>query len=430
MSGSGVTRSAAAAAWLIASGAFAGCDAGRSVANPEVPNWVHRPSHSLNVIYKQPLLADSRKDGEPYERGRPTIDVEHQRLFVGSSDHGLYSVRATDGYVFWRFETVGAVQSEPLYDPEENVVYFGSNDGALYKVKAESGELLWRFNTNAEVSRKPVLKQGTLYFVNANDTVLSVDAKTGKRRWSQHRTPALGMEIAGHAGLLVDAGRVYVAFSDGTVIAYDAASGRERWQPVDLAAEAEQTLGDIPKYLDVDTTPVLADVNGATSIVVGAYQGGVFALDPATGNQLWSNPAVLSVTDVTPWHQAAHQGEDGEQFPERKLLIASTGTTGLWALNPNDGSELWRRDLPAGGTSKPAFLLGAMLITTTSHGAFLVSPLQGAVIDGVHTEIGFSMAPAAYGNRAYVLSNSGELLAFSVASPNSISKHEFSWLAH
>src|SRR5690606_33581698 len=123
------------------------------------------------------------------------------------------------------------------------------------------------------------------------------------RAWSQHRTPALGMEVAGHAGVTVAAGRVHVAFSDGTVTAYDAQTGNELWDPVDLTAEAEQALGQVPKYLDVDTTPELVEVKGVPAIVVGSYEGGVVALRADNGNQLWSNPGVLSVTDVTLWHQ-------------------------------------------------------------------------------------------------------------------------------
>ena len=74
---------------------------------------------------------------------------------------------------------------------------YGSNDGALYKVAAKDGTLLYRFETRAEVSRRPVRRGNTLYAVNANDTLIALDSKTGKMKWNQHRTPAFGMEIAG-----------------------------------------------------------------------------------------------------------------------------------------------------------------------------------------------------------------------------------------
>src|SRR5690606_2907790 len=229
----------------------------------------------------------------------------------------------------------------PLYDPAENVLYFGSNDGALYRVDANTGELHWRFMTNAAVSRRPVLSHGLLYFTNANDTLLALDPESGKLVWQQHRTPAMGMEIAGYAGPTVYRDKVYTGFSDGTVLAFDARTGTERWQPVDLSAEAEQVLGELPAYLDVDTTPVPDEIAAGSVVYVANYAGGVFALDSETGTQVWQNSGVLGVSDLYLWSEPAAPAEPGQPAPEpRKILIASSGTTGLWGLDPDTGREL------------------------------------------------------------------------------------------
>lgn len=395
-----------------------GCDASRSGAHPEMPVFIQRPNGALQVVYNRSLLAESRVAGEPYERGQAEIDVQNRRVFVGSSDRGLYALRAEDGTTLWRFETVGFVQCAPLYDPAEDVVYFGSNDGALYKVAAQTGKLLWRFMTNAEVARRPVLENGLLYAVNANDTVLALEPDSGKLRWHQHRTPAMGMEVAGYAGATVSRGKVFTGFSDGTVAAFDALTGAERWAPVDLAAEAEATTGEIPQYLDVDTTPVAESIAAGPVIFVGSYAGGVYALDAETGTQVWSNPGVAGVTELTLWRQPAHAARDGgPAVPERRVLLASSGTTGLWGLDPETGRELWRRSLPAGGASAPVPIAGALLFSASQLGVFLISPLGGEMIDGIHIADGSSMTPAAYGNRAYVLTNGGSLLSLRVRPP-------------
>ncbi len=394
-----------------------GCTPNSAAVIPESPPWYNRAAGVLEVLYARDVVADSRHTGEPYEQGQVAVDPVHNRVYVGSSDNGLYALSARDGRPVWRFETLAPVQSEPLYDHLDNVVYFGSNDGALYKVRARDGALLWRFATNAEVARKPILVGETLYAVNANDTVIALEAASGKLVWSQHRTPAMGMEIAGHAGLAVLDGRVHAAFSDGTVTAYDAVTGKERWLPVDLSAEAEQSLGELPQYLDTDTTPVPVNLAGRASIAVGSYEGGVFLLDAETGDQIWSNSGVLGVTNVALWQQPAHEDAAGQLHPARAHLIVSTGTSGLWALDPASGDELWQRDLPNGGVSKPAFVNGAMLVTSSNHGIYLVSPLNGGVIDGFHTEVGVAAAPTAYGSRAYVIGNAGRMLALSVHAP-------------
>jgi outer membrane protein assembly factor BamB len=399
--------------------ATVGCDAVRGAANPEMPLWLRRPAFAMHLNYSRKLVAPSRRTGEPYERGQPEIDPAGKRIFVGSSDRGLYALRAENGSQIWRFETLGFVQCAPLYDPVEDVVYFGSNDGALYKVSATDGTLRWRFMSNAEVARRPVLSNGVLYAMNANDTLLAIEPATGKLRWYQHRSPAAGMEVAGYAGPLVYRGKVYTGFSDGNVMAYDAATGAERWQPVDLAAEAEQTLGEVPQQLDVDTTPVPNTLSTGPVVYVANYAGGVFALDAETGVQVWANTAVAGVSELTLWSEPAHARRDGgPPEPERSALIASSGTSGLWGLDPENGRELWRRAVPSGGVSAPVEINGALLMSATKLGIFLVSPLGGELIDGIHVSDGASMTPSAFGSRAFVMTNGGTFLSLTVAPPS------------
>jgi outer membrane protein assembly factor BamB len=402
----------------IAAAASLGCET-LSGANPALPLWVHHPNGAMNVVMRRAVTIAERATGEAYEHGSAEIDPVKRRVFVGSSDGGLYALRADDGRGLWRFETLGPVQTEPLYDPIEDVVYFGSNDGALYKVAAFDGKLLWRFATNAEISRRPVLRKGLLYVVNANDTIIAIETATGKIRWTQHRRPAFGMEIAGYAGPLVTDERVYVAFSDGRVAAYDPNDGTERWPLVDLSAEAEHSQGDVPRYLDVDTTPVADTITAGQVVYVASYAGGVFALDAANGGRVWVNDRASGVTQLLLWEEPEHKPRDGvgPWVPARKLLLAASGTTGLWALSVEDGREIWRRSLPDGGVSAPVPIAGAVMVSTTRYGVFLFSPLDGGVIDGLDLSNGVSMIPAVYGRRAFVMSNGGVLLAIHVDPP-------------
>ncbi len=407
-------------AGLALAGGSAGCDTVRSATAPDLPLWAHHPGGALAVELRRTVSSEARQSGELYERGQPEIDPRHRRVFVGSSDHGLYALRAEDGSTIWRFETLAAVQCEPLYDEADDAVYFGSNDGALYKVAAFDGALLWRFNTNAEVARRPVIRRGVVYVVNANDTLVALDAESGKLKWHQHRTPAFGMEVAGYAGPALGRDKVYAAFSDGTVQAYSLEDGSEQWPTVDLAAEAEQAAGgDAPRYLDVDTTPIVDQHPSGTVVYVASYAAGLFALDAENGTRVWSNDKPLGLTNLVLWEQPAHAPRDGEgpEVPARKLLLGSSGLTGLWAFDPNDGRTVWRRNLPEGGMTAPVPIEGALLVGTTRYGLFLFSPLDGGVIDGIQTGNGFAMTPATYGRRAFLLTNGGTLLGLTVQPP-------------
>ncbi|APR77352.1 PQQ enzyme repeat family protein [Minicystis rosea] len=418
--GSSVKRATLACAGLAVALTASGCDTIRAVGAPDLPLWVHHPGGALEVEMRRTIGSDLRTLSDQYERGRPAIDAPHRRVFVGSSDGGLYALHAGDGSTIWRFQTAASVQCEPMYDDAEDVVYFGSNDGALYKVKAQTGEMLWRFNTNAEVARRPVIRNGVVYVTNANDTLIAIDAQSGKMKWHQHRTPAFGMEVAGYAGPALGRDKVYAAFSDGVVQAYSLEDGSEQWPTVDLAAEAEpSTGGDVPRYLDVDTTPVLDRTAAGSVVYVAGYAGGVFALDAENGTRVWVNDRATGVTELVLWEQPAHAPRSGQgpEVPARKLLLASSGLTGLWALDPADGRTVWRRNIPEGGMTAPVPIEGALLVGTTRYGLFLFSPLDGGVIDGILTGTGFAMTPAAFGRRAYVMSNGGALLGVYVQPP-------------
>jgi len=400
---------------LLAPGLLA-CNSLQKRANADLPVWKKRPGGALSIAYTRDLVANSRAHGEPYERGQPGLDVQGRRVFVGSSDGGLYALSAPQGEVLWRFETLSFVQCRPHYDVEEDVVYFGSHDGALYRVHALDGALDWRLSTRSEIGREPIVRGELIYFANANDTLIAARRKSGEIVWTHHRSPAAGMEVAGYSGPALAFGRVYMGFSDGTATAFDAATGQEVWQPVDLATEAEEALGEPPKYLDVDTTPIGLSTAAGDLVVFGSYAGGVYALDAELGTLLWSNADVRGVSDLALFEEPAHV-RGGIERPKRSLVIVSTGTSGLWALEPETGREVWRREVPRGGISGPAFVLGALLVNSSQLGTFLVSPVDGSLIDGIHTDLGVSGAPAAHGGRAFVLTNGGTLLALDVNAP-------------
>ncbi len=395
--------------------------------NPDKPLWFNRPAGALQVLFLRGLTADSQVVGELSEQGRAEIDPVRGRLFVGSSDHGLYALRAASGSTIWRFETLQAVQSEPLYDAVLDVVYFGSNDGALYALHASDGRLVWRFDSGAEVTRKVVLDGEIVYFANGADNLFAVDRRTGHRLWQVHRTPALGMEIAGHAGPAFDRDTVFFAFSDGHVGGYDKRDGSERWTPVDLSAESEQALGgEALRYLDADTTPVPDDLGALGRVIfVASYEGGLYALDEDRGVPVWKNDKVVGVTGLTVWREPQHAPAvgspsfvaGGPPVPAQAILLGSSGESGLWALEPSTGRVLWRVPIPEGGITSPVGVAGALLVGTTEYGAFLLSPLDGRPIDGIDLGTGFSQTPAAFGNRAYLLSNGGTLVGLQVSPP-------------
>jgi outer membrane protein assembly factor BamB len=99
------------------------------------------------------------------------------------------------------------------------------------------------------------------------------------------------------------------------------------------------------------------------------------------------------------------------------MLLVSSASTGLWALDPTNGRLIWRIPIPEGGITAPVPVAGALMVGTTRYGLFLISPINGRVIDGFDLGSGFAQTPAAYGTRAFVLSNAGTLLGLQIEAP-------------
>jgi outer membrane protein assembly factor BamB len=286
---------------------------------------------------------------------------------------------------------------------------------------------VWRYSTGAEVARRPARAGEVRFVANAADNLFAIDRRTGSGVWHVHRAPALGMEVSGYAGPALDGQTVFFAFSDGHVAAYDARDGSDRWPPVDLSAEAEQAKGtEGIRYLDVDTTPVPDDLGPlGRAIFVASYSGGVFALDEERGSVLWRNDEATGVTELTMWREREHASAaagplDSDRLPpvpKRELLLASSGPTGLWALEPATGKMVWRIPIPEGGITAPVPIMGALLLGTSHYGAFLLSPRNGRAIDSLDLGTGFSQTPAAFGRRAYMLTDVGTLVGIEVERP-------------
>ena len=136
---------------------------------------------------------------------------------------------------------------------------------------------------------------------------------------------------------------------------------------------------------------------------------------------MWMNEKAIGATELTLWREPAHVSRSaahgGSVIPAKRVLIASSGVSGLWGLDPATGRKLWRVPVPDGGITAPAAIEGALLVGTTRYGLFLMSPLDGRPIDGIDLGSGFAETPAAYGSRAFVLSNAGTFLGVQVDDP-------------
>lgn len=418
-------RTWVAAAALMASGCGAiQTQASRSNdgVRPEGPTWLSRPIGVMNVVFRRDLSMDARRPVEAFETSASTVDPKHGRLFIGSTNHGLYALRTSDGSSIWRFETEAAVQSEPVYDASTDRVYFGSNDGSLYAVRAADGIALYRFPTNGEVTRAPVIAGNTLVFVNGGDAVYAIDKNTGAKKWQAGRPPAGGMGLAGYSGPATDGKSIFVGHSDGTLAAYKLDDGSEAWAPVELAQESE-AFKDIGKHTDTDTTPLVFKGPTATLVIAGNSMAGMVAVDANTGARVWTNDECKGAIALALWNEPAHEVSvsipAGQRVPvDARYVVYVTTQTRLYALDAQTGRELWRQPVPEGGVTQVAFGRGTLVVGTRHTGLYLLSPTTGKAIDGIDMATGFSGVPTVWNGRIFAMSNAGAVWGVDIESPS------------
>ena len=81
-------------------------------------------------------------------------------LYVGSDDHFVYALNASDGSFKWKYQTRDIVQSSPQV--VNSVVYIGSWY-FIYALNAIDGSLKWKFQTGYYVEYSPKVVNGIVY---------------------------------------------------------------------------------------------------------------------------------------------------------------------------------------------------------------------------------------------------------------------------
>lgn len=329
----------------------------------------------------------------------------------------------SEGMVFVSTVPVNAAES-----------YEGGGAGILWALDAKTGKKLWHFDTvptslwgNPQVNSgggvwyPPAFDgKGSMYFGVGNpapfpgtskdpfgssrpgpnlytDSLVKLDAKTGKMDWYHQVTPhdLYDWDFQGPPILMTVGGKevVTAAGKSGIVLAADAKTGKVLWQRAVgrhnghdddglLAMRGEEskiktpstvypgTLGGViaPMSTDGKTifVPVVNDpvtlVSGGEKSEEGEASGEVVALDAATGK--------------VEWKQALTSPAFGATTAVNDLVFATNYEGSVSAFKAKSGQVVWREKLPAGTNS------GVM-----ANGNMLIAPAGIAAAEGQKAEI-------------------------------------------
>lgn len=314
-------------------------------------------------------------------------------VYFGSQDWTLYAVDVDTGTKLWEFRANSFVDSSPAV--VDGVVYFGSNDGNFYALDAETGTELWRFRSGKVNQSSPAVANGMVFFGSDTSKMYALDARTGEKIW-EYKVD--GPIISSPA---VANGIVYFNTLDKYFYAVQASNGRFRLQAMIMGTASSPAVKDSVVYFN--TGGSLFAVDGQARNWPGEYDLRGFwiqlyalnlaPIPPPLSGYLWNVPRLgrrsssssplidndtiytaidkyLYAIDIETreklWNVPFIAGDDLRSSPTlgNDVLYIGSEDGFLYAINAENGEELWQFATGGEITSSPALVDGTIYVTS------------------------------------------------------------------
>jgi outer membrane protein assembly factor BamB len=207
-----------------------------------------------------------------YDRFGSDVTVAGGRLYLGTHDGHVLAIDPAHGERLWDFSAADSVLAAPAVDGGR--VYFGSFDGKVRALDAADGRLLWERDTRGAVVSTPAVAGDRIVVGNRTYDLLALDTASGETRWKRY----IWFSWVESSATVHD-GVAYVGSSDAAALsAFDVATGRRLWA-TDVYGWAWGQPAVTAERVFVGTS--------STRGYLAAHEGGVMAVDRASGHPVW-----------------------------------------------------------------------------------------------------------------------------------------------
>lgn len=276
----------------------------------------------------------------------------HDGTIVFGGDRGTLEVRRPDGRLEWRDQTDAdslGFHGSPAVVGDR--AYIGGYDGAIYSYDITTGDQLWKLDSDAldgtlAIGSSPAFHDGRLYFIveygsPSSGGLWAVDPVTGETEWGDqriwgqsHPSPTIDRET----------GHILAGSNDGVVYSWT-------YPELEFDWEYQAGRGDGPDGREKagGEFNLGAEIKGTVAAYeglgyVGSWDRRLHCIDLSDGSEVWtfdtgrsnmSNPAV---------------------DPDAGVVYTGSDSGSVWALDPETGEQLWSADV--GGR-----VIGALSVT-------------------------------------------------------------------
>lgn len=380
----------------------------------DYPDWPqiggfadHSPLHpQLNNVTKKAWKKSIGDDLESYQSFISTPVSYNGVLYSLNTEYELIAIKAENGKKLWKLN-LAPENYEDVITPgglavDGNKIIAALGSGDLYVINAANQKIIWHYSLQEPLRAAPVEKDGRIFINSLNNKLSVFDLETGSIIWT-HKGLSEDLSIFGDASPAVSQNVVIVTYSSGEIYALDAATGGEIWS--NSLSSKINSFDLSEKILDVVASPVIV----GNLVYIVNYSGKLSAFDLRTGRQQW----VRFVSSVnTPWIA----GNSIFIVAENGILASIYRKTGQvkWVVNLNDTmhSELDEDEKVASIYTSP-FLAGNRLIIASNKGyAASFSPYNGTMKNLVNLKESITVSPIVANKALYFLTDDANIIAY------------------
>jgi alcohol dehydrogenase (cytochrome c) len=225
---------------------------------------------------------------------------------------------------------------------------------------------------DGEQEASPIVWHGTIFIATPHDSVLALNAQTGKLKWQFPYTPRYVLAYAVNRGVGIADGKIFLGTQDCRVIALDANTGHQVWNvngcPNQPYNNAKNNWFSMAAYV-YGGAVILGTAGGDFGNV-----GHVTAFSTKDGHKLWD----WQTLDPKTWPGTSWQHGGGAVWaglaidPQSKIVYVAPGNAGPdLTLEGRKGKDLYTDSLVALDVShtKPAVKWYYQLIQNDTHDA-------------------------------------------------------------
>jgi outer membrane protein assembly factor BamB len=322
-------------------------------------------------------------------------------IFRNNAAHtGVYDTKPVKNFggLQWRFQTGGTVNSSPVIF--KNVLYIGSSDGFLYALDAVSGAEKWRFNVNSPVNSAPAVLKDAVFVTARDGRLLAIDALSQKLRWEfktgTNAPLAWGYESGDYfvGSPIVYENKIIFGSGDGFLYAVEATTGKTVWK--------FKTDGR------VRSTPAVSQ----NTIYFGSFDGSFYAVNLADGKLKWRFETEGSKLNSGDFGFDRRSIQSSAAVADGKVFFGSRdGFT--YALDAASGKQIWRVDHDASWINSSPAVSDGRVYAGTSDGKFFeaLDANTGEVVWRLNADGVVWSSPAIAGNYIYFADSAGNVFA-------------------